>query len=136
MVFCSKSIFLVSEWVPGYSPPSLLSGLMYLIFYWGLWSIWSWILCRTVNVDLFVFFYMKTSSLTITIYRRCYIFPRMYPWFLHQKWGFTGVWIYVWAFSLTPFISIPLFVPVPHCGSSIVHILPAWLLANQRLFKT
>ena len=36
----------------------------WLDLYWGLWSIWTWVLCMRINMELFWFFYMLTSSYT------------------------------------------------------------------------
>jgi hypothetical protein len=43
-------------------PLYVLLDLMYLVLYWGLWSIWLWVLYRVIDMDLFVFFYILTFS--------------------------------------------------------------------------
>ena len=48
--------------IQDYFPLSLLSDLVYLVLCWDLWYTWTWVLCRVINMDLFAFFYMQTSS--------------------------------------------------------------------------
>lgn len=64
------------QWAQGYSTLFLLSDSVYLVFCWYLWSIWSWVLYRTITVDLFRFFYIQLCSLSRTIYWRCCCFSQ------------------------------------------------------------
>lgn len=50
---------LLCHWVQGYSLLPLLSGSEYLVSCWGLWSIWSWILCRMIDMELCGFLYIQ-----------------------------------------------------------------------------
>ena len=72
--FHSWSCFLC-HFIQGSFPFFLLSGLLYLVLCCGLWSTWTWPLCRVINIDLFWFFHMNPSNLTITICWRCCLFP-------------------------------------------------------------
>ena len=78
--------FFLCQWVQSYSPFFFPLGSMYLVLCWSLWSIWSWVLCRVINTDLFAFFYLKTSSLTSTSFWRCYLFFQ-YVFCFHQQSG-------------------------------------------------
>lgn len=37
-------------------------------FLWRSWSTWTWVLWRKINLDLFTFFYMQTSSSRLFLY--------------------------------------------------------------------
>lgn len=69
-VFCSESLWLC-QWIQGYSSLSSSSELVYLFLCWSFWSGWSWVLCRMISMDLFVF-YIQTANLTSTVCWRCY----------------------------------------------------------------
>lgn len=52
-IYCYLSTYTISvrfknivPMVQGYSLLSVLSGSMCLVLYWGLWTTWTWILCR------------------------------------------------------------------------------------------
>jgi hypothetical protein len=68
-VFCSKGLFLY-QCVQDYSLISpfwiRVSGVMLRP-----WSLWSWVLCREIDMDSFTFFYMQPSSLNRIIWWRC-----------------------------------------------------------------
>lgn len=49
LVSCSENPSLW-QWVQAYYPLSVLSEWVYQVFRWGLWSIWSWVLCRVINL--------------------------------------------------------------------------------------
>lgn len=57
LVFCSVSC-LLCQCTQDYSPLSLPSSSVYLFLCWGLWSTWTWVLWRVIDVDLFAFFYI------------------------------------------------------------------------------
>ena len=46
----------------GLLPTFFLLDLVYLVLSWGLWSTWTWVLCRVIDMDLFPFFYIETFS--------------------------------------------------------------------------
>ena len=49
---CAISVLLgnlfLCHCVQGYCPLSLLPGSVYLVSYWGVWSIWTWVFCRVI----------------------------------------------------------------------------------------
>ena len=49
-----------------------LLDLVYPILCWGLWSTWTWVLCRAINMNLFEFFYMQASSQTSNTFWICF----------------------------------------------------------------
>lgn len=53
VLFCLGSC-LLHQCIQGFFLFSLLSDLVYPILCWGLWSTWIWVLCRVINMDLFV----------------------------------------------------------------------------------
>lgn len=53
LVFCSWNCLLY-QWVQGYSPLSLLLDLIGPVLCWGIWSSWTWVLCRLI--DMYFFF--------------------------------------------------------------------------------
>lgn len=55
--------------------------------HWYPWSMWRWILCRVVDMDIFSFFYMQLFSLKGTICWICCIFTSVYFGLLCQKSG-------------------------------------------------
>ena len=59
LVFSSGSP-LICQCFHSYSLLSLLSGSVYLNLCLGLQSIWTWVLCRVMNIDLFTLFYIQT----------------------------------------------------------------------------
>ena len=61
LMFCSGSC-LLDQCIQGHSLFFLPLDLVYLVLGWSLWSTWSWVLCRVLNMELFPFLYMKTSS--------------------------------------------------------------------------
>lgn len=52
------------QWVKVYPILSLL--LVFRVLYWDLWSIWNWILCPLIDMDLFPVFYMQLPCLVKT----------------------------------------------------------------------
>ena len=64
---------LLCPCIEGYFPLSLLCSSVWLDLYWDLWSIWIWVLCMGIDMDLFAFFYMLASS---------YARPICWRWFL------------------------------------------------------
>jgi hypothetical protein len=63
----------------------VLFDLLCNVLCWGLWSTWTWELCRVIKIDLLSFFYMQTYSLSMTICYRCFLFISVYFWILFQK---------------------------------------------------
>lgn len=60
-------------------PIFLLLDLVCLVWCWGLWSTWTWFLCRVIVMDLLEFSYMQTSSkISITCWR---FIPFFFAWF-------------------------------------------------------
>ena len=59
--------------IQGYFPLFLLD-LAYLDICWGRQSTWNWVLCAVMNMDLYAFFYMKTSNKTRNLCWRCFLF--------------------------------------------------------------
>ena len=57
---------------------------VYLVLCWGLWILWPWVSYSMVNMDLFAFFYMETSSQMSTIYWRFFPFS-LYVLLLYEK---------------------------------------------------
>jgi hypothetical protein len=83
LVFCLGSCLLY-QWIQGYYPLSLLLNLVCLVLCWGIWPTWTWDLCRVINMHLFAFFYMQTSSHTSTFCWSCFHFSIVYFWFICQ----------------------------------------------------
>jgi hypothetical protein len=42
--------------------PTFLLELMYLGLLCFIWFTWTWVLCKVIDMDLFAFLYMQTSS--------------------------------------------------------------------------
>jgi hypothetical protein len=61
VVFCS-GIFLVCQCVQSSFPFSLLLDLVCMVLCWGLWSTWTWILCRVIDMGLFTISILNTSN--------------------------------------------------------------------------
>lgn len=108
LVFSSECLFLC-HWVWGYFLCSFLPDSMYLVLFWGLSNIWSWVLCRVVSMILFEFFSMQSLSLNSSTCWR--VFFLVYAFlFLIKSQGPIGV-------ELCPcvqfnFIAIHSFVPI------------------------
>jgi hypothetical protein len=82
-----------------YSSLSLLpDSEVHKVLCWGLWSIWSWVLCKVINKNLSVVFYMQASSLTSTICWRCCLFSAVYFWLCQKSHVYR-------VFNLIPLIS-------------------------------
>ena len=61
LVFCLVS-FLLCQCIQDFSLLSLLSIARCACIYIEVWSVWICILCRIIDINLFAFFYMQTSS--------------------------------------------------------------------------
>ena len=66
---------------------------------WGLWYIWTWVLCMGIDMSLFSFFYVLISHYINTIYCIWFLFSIVYFLLLCQKPGvhtfvdwYTGLW--------------------------------------------
>ena len=84
-IFCVESPFLC-QWGQTYSQFSLLTKSGYLALCWGPWSIWSWVLCRVISMDLI--------SILLHAYIRYdqhhllkTLFSSMYYWLLYRTLG-------------------------------------------------
>jgi hypothetical protein len=85
---------------------------MYLVLCWCHWFAWTWALCKVVNMDLYLFFYMQNASFTSTIYCRCFLFPLYGFGFFCKRSRSTGVWVYFWTFDSIPLIDLSNSVPM------------------------
>jgi hypothetical protein len=81
---CSELVFLW-QWVQVYSLLSLLSGWVYLVSCWDVWSIWSKVLFRVILVDLFVPLYTQLYFLTGPICWTCCLFQCVFLAFFFFK---------------------------------------------------
>ena len=93
--------------IESYFPLSLLSGSVWSNFYWGLSSIWIWVLCMMIDMGIFSFFYMLTHSMSAT-------FCILYFMLLCQKPGvcvcvdwYQGLWLNT--------IGPSVLMPIPGC---------------------
>ena len=66
--------------------------------YWGLWSTWTWVLCRVIDINLFAFSYMQTSSWPATFVKDTF-FPLYGFGFFVKNWVSVGVWVYFCVFD-------------------------------------
>lgn len=73
-------------------PLCLLSGSVYLVWFWDIRFIWCWALYRVIDTDLFWFFYILPSSLTSIIWWRTCLISSVYVCLLYHK---PGLHIYV-----------------------------------------
>lgn len=97
---------------------SLLWDLVYLFFCWGRWSIWTWVLCRVIKMDLFSFFYTQTSSWASTIYWRCFFLLCAFGSFT-KKSSIHHSWVYFWAIDSIPSINVSLlFLALLSCSTA------------------
>ena len=81
---------------------------------WGFWSIWTWVLCMVIAVDLFSFFYVLMSSYTSNIHWICFLFSIIYIFcFFGKNQVFVGVWIDIWVFNSVPLIFLSVFMSIP-----------------------
>ena len=78
---------LLSHCVQVYFPLSFLWGSVCLVLCWGLWSIWNWVLCIVIAMDLFAFFYMLIFNYASTICWIYFLFSIWYFLLLCQKSG-------------------------------------------------
>ena len=109
--------------IQGYFPLSLIWSSVWQDLCWGLWSIWTWVLCIVLDMDLFAFFYMLISSYASTICWRCFLSLLYNFSFFVKNQIFIGVWINI--FYLIPLIHLSVFMPIPDCFhyySSIVEL--------------
>ena len=73
-IFCVFRKLSPCQYVQGYFHLFFfLSGSMYLASYGGVWSTWTWVLCKQ-----FSYFFMQISHLTSNIYWRCCPFSIVY----------------------------------------------------------
>ena len=73
--------------VQGYSALALLSDILHPVLCQSLWSTWTWVLWRVIDINLFAFFYMQTLSLTSNICWRCFLFSIVQFWLFGQTWN-------------------------------------------------
>ena len=83
---------------------SLLWGSVWLVLCWGLRSIWTWVLCMAIDVDLFAFFYLFIVSYVSTIYWICFFFPIYNLSFFVKNQVFVGLWIDISVFNSIPLV--------------------------------
>lgn len=95
---------------------TLLSGSVYLTFGLCPWSIWSCILCKVININLFAFFHLLPSGLTNPIDQSVYL------WILYKKSDIHRYMDYVWVSNSIPLVNVSSFIPVSCCFyCSVVH---------------
>jgi intracellular septation protein A len=91
---------------------------------WGLWSTWTWDLYRVINVDLFAFFSMQTSSQISTICWRHFFFFHCIVLVFVKNHVSIGMWVYFRVFNSIPLINLSLSITVPcsfYYYYSVVH---------------
>lgn len=82
LVPCSENPSLCQQ-VQAYSLLSVLSKWAYQVICWGLWSIWSWVLCRMINL-------MGVTSHPLVGFK-----THAMRWNHHWQWDKERAWDYI-----------------------------------------
>ena len=104
---------------------TFLSCLIYLVLCWGLWSTWTWVLCRVIDMDLFTFFYMRHPVIPGPFVEDVFFSPLYSCGSFVENQVSIGGWIYVWVFYSVLFIHLSVFIPIPsclYCNRSVVKL--------------
>lgn len=86
----------------------------FFYWFWGLQSIWGWVLCRVLSVS---YSHSSTCSQPVwaeplvedAVFFQCFFFL-----YIKNQVSIHG-WIYVWIFNLVPLNNVSVFVTIPCC---------------------
>ena len=103
---------------------------MWIVLCWGLWSIWTCVLCIAIDLDLISFFYMLIYSYASTIFKICFIFS--ISCFFVKNQVFLIVLIDICVFDSVSLILLSIFMPIlgcfQYCNSSRIWSQGLWCL--------
>ena len=100
----------------------MLLDLVYPALHWGLWSTWTWVLCRLVDLDLFAFFYIQKPSYPAPFVEDAFFFHCVVLVSL-LKIKCPYMWICFWIFNSISLISLTIFKTMPRSFSYYLSVV-------------
>lgn len=98
------------QWFQAYCVPFSIR-FQHLTLGWGLWCIWSWVLCRKIYI--WVYFHSTTCSHSVC-WRCCLSSVNIFALFVKIQVSI-GIWHYIWLSNYILLTNMSVFMPISSC---------------------